>query len=1019
MIRIQNRPPPSFRNSNALNAVYWLTLSLLFVACERNRVQGRVGEVLIVGPDETLALEKVLNVPAVAMSDTGTSELHLRNVGNGIATVTKVTQLAGRATFQIQLPNSLILEPSSDIALPVVFSPDQTRDVSLERETHRAIFEIEVAGTLEEASKLRVSLAADALARDCFVPKIVDFKAVPVGRRVELPLLLSNGSSREALTTFGPIEGSALFSLAPSHEIMVPTKSMARAQVSFGPFDESASEARVVIQRSAWCAPGVTLLRGRGSLKAVTWSPADLTFGRIPLGSAQQQKVTVVNQTGAELAFTSLAVFGPGFRLTSGAPAAAKADGTTDIGIECAPTSLGLLEGELRFVIDTTPPLEASVLLRCTGGGPKIRVAPSPLNYGQIPFVAGLGPATHRKVNIYNIGTPPRNVADVSSHLVLGRNGALPFVSVLPLSENSSRDELRVLLPSSYSALGFAATPGKNSVALDFALSPKTLGLKEFEVTIYSNDALNPAVKVRLSALAVKAEPCTLETSPAVLNLGDHPKGTTTQGAISIRNKGNARCLVSGIDFTPESADAFRVIDPIQESFLVEPSQTRLITVEAAISATEAQGTRLNGILHFSTAGGQVLTPVTVRATGCLVVNPNELNFGTVKVGCRSAPRPINLYNVCNAPVLLDALFTSGEFALQSAPIIPQRFGLALLSGSTPTSLQLVFTPDSGVGAAADGGVSSAAGSLQIAYRETGVVAQSSVSLLGTPSSARFSSETFLQPRQTQADILFVIDDSCSMQDKQVALAKNLSIFFEALRSDNLDFQLGVTTTDGFSVQGRLKATPSNPIFLNAGTPNLEAKFAEKVNVGTLGSGFEQAFAGALDAVSDPNRSNANLGFLRTDAVLSVVLVTDAPEQSLQPTDFYVDGLRAAKGNRRAMVQVSTVSPTNTMAPAGCLIEGLDNGRFAEIARVTNGVATDICRANWAQDLGSIAKGLTATRKRFALKSIPENQSGISVVVDGQPSTNWTWDSATNSIVFQGEPAAGSQISVSFQTACF
>ncbi len=98
-----------------------------------------------------------------------------------------------------------------------------------------------------------------------------------------------------------------------------------------------------------------------------------------------------------------------------------------------------------------------------------------------------------------------------------------------------------------------------------------------------------------------------------------------------------------------------------------------------------------------------------------------------------------------------------------------------------------------------------------------------------------------------QADILFVIDNSASMVDESDALATNFDAFIETFtaeqppetaptladdadryleyvknRTGNVNYHLGITTTDGFDDAGRLQGDPS---FLSKTDNNVRQKF--------------------------------------------------------------------------------------------------------------------------------------------------------------------------------------------------
>jgi hypothetical protein len=203
------------------------------------------------------------------------------------------------------------------------------------------------------------------------------------------------------------------------------------------------------------------------------------------------------------------------------------------------------------------------------------------------------------------------------------------------------------------------------------------------------------------------------------------------------------------------------------------------------------------------------------------------------------------------------------------------------------------------------------------------------------PSTAVTDCNLEVVPGGAAADILFVVDDSGSMTDKQQALADNLSTFIDALVGSPvaLDLRIGVTNTSLDDYNGRTAygaaASPSGapypgppgvpfprgtiiaidpdangtgqfghftwgiahdpahlvstwgpPRILSSG-PNLARDFKANVHQGEWGSGKEQplrAMRASLDA--SMVTTGANFGFLRSGARLAVVILTDEDDCS-------------------------------------------------------------------------------------------------------------------------------------------
>ncbi|WP_420715279.1 VWA domain-containing protein [Corallococcus sp. BB11-1] len=163
-------------------------------------------------------------------------------------------------------------------------------------------------------------------------------------------------------------------------------------------------------------------------------------------------------------------------------------------------------------------------------------------------------------------------------------------------------------------------------------------------------------------------------------------------------------------------------------------------------------------------------------------------------------------------------------------------------------------------------------------------------------------------PQKT--DILFVIDNSSSMQEEQQGIATELPAFVSALKAGSgvaQEFRVGVITT---SVYQRLTITNGpdsirsfpdqegrlQPVKDEAGQPTLERfiestdpllldKFQRLVAQGTTGSGQETPFEAVRLAVASPLaqqplEEGGNAGFLRDGARLLVVVVSDEEDCS-------------------------------------------------------------------------------------------------------------------------------------------
>lgn len=135
-------------------------------------------------------------------------------------------------------------------------------------------------------------------------------------------------------------------------------------------------------------------------------------------------------------------------------------------------------------------------------------------------------------------------------------------------------------------------------------------------------------------------------------------------------------------------------------------------------------------------------------------------------------------------------------------------------------------------------------------------------------------------------DVLFVVDNSCCALEEQYWLLDGFPTFLDAIEDAQLDYRIGVTSTDmdgtygPNGTQGGLRWVKGHTII----TPDTAAPdevFSSLAGMGTSGSGSERGLPAAYAAIEGTKaNAKANEGFYRDEANLAVVVVTDEPNQS-------------------------------------------------------------------------------------------------------------------------------------------
>ncbi len=310
--------------------------------------------------------------------------------------------------------------------------------------------------------------------------------------------------------------------------------------------------------------------------------------------------------------------------------------------------------------------------------------------------------------------------------------------------------------------------------------------------------------------------------------------------------------------------------------------------------------------------------------------------------------------------------------------------------------------------------------------------------------------EVFQQAPSNEVDILWIVDNSTSMVQEQTAVANGAASFIGHLESTGMDFHIGVVTTDLSSTNPKAAALVGP--YASSATPGYQQLFASQVQVGTGGSDQEKGMQAAAEALTPPMSQQANIGFLRDEASLAIVVVSDENDCSdngalgptstgddcytqyskLTPIPDLVSQFREIKKGSPGQLTFSGIIGPDAVDGCSTAVPGK---RYATAIQMIGGVRANICDADYTgimDSLGLIAAGVLDT---FALTYLAQDDGSIAVHVndaDGnevtadevEDATNgWTYEEAADqtsaSIVFHGAavPPRGAEITVHYTFA--
>jgi len=245
-----------------------------------------------------------------------------------------------------------------------------------------------------------------------------------------------------------------------------------------------------------------------------------------------------------------------------------------------------------------------------------------------------------------------------------------------------------------------------------------------------------------------------------------------------------------------------------------------------------------------------------------------------------------------------------------------------------------------------------------------------------------------------KVDFLFAIDNSGSMSAQQTQLLNSFPGFINAIQAsldDTVDsYHVGVVSSDNYWANAPGCQTLGDLVTQNDTgaicTPfteggrfatemdDLPTKFPCMARVGSTGSPIEQPVSAAIAAVSDAKAAPGacNDGFLRDDAILVLVVLTDDPpydpdfDDAHPGTDtsgWYQAIVDAKNGNPEAMVVIGFIPWTNL----SCVVFGIESPNLIGFVDSfgDQGVKASICEPDFGPIFAQTIETIVTTCENF------------------------------------------------------
>ncbi len=765
----------------------------------------------------------------------------------------------------------------------------------------------------------------------------------------------------------------------------------------------------------------------------VTCGPG-LDFGFVAPGTSVSRPMTLRNLGNEPLTITDLSMDPTSDAEFSVAPAAPFQIPVDDPATEArenevvatftfSPTDLGRRQGTVNLGSSDPNSPRIQICVGGFGGGPTLSCSPASIDFGQV----AVGVPVQRSYVCTNAGTDDPSTTD--DNLVIE-------------SVAATSGEFQAAIRGGAVEAGYAVG---ETFTVDVTYNPVDEGQDSGAIVLRNNDTANAEHQTLVSGNGRDLPPCQYEIRPPTLRFGIVNRNNSATLEFGIANLLDTECLVTDLRLSDDADPAFTLANgPIAGASIAGFGELRV----PVTFAPPEYGTYDGKVQLYISDPADPFQEVDLRGASqepCALIAPDDLDFGTVQPGCSTRDRELQIINICDSAITITAIElnegASDEFFVRTRPSFP-----AVIPPGLSATFTMSYRPS-------DEGVD--LGSVFIT--EDNTPEPYMATLQGRGANDATQTDVFSQDDRPQVDVLWVIDNSGSLSDEQAAVAANSAAFLQFALAQQIDFQIGVTTTavtQGFGCPGGADGNESGRLFpvdgthpriLTNATADLEEHWAFNTQVG-LCHGDEQGLEAAymalsppvIDNVDDPRfpqPNDGNAGFLRRDAHLSLIFVSDEEDQSPQSTNFYYNFFLSLKGFRNANLFSAHAIVGDPVT--GCATAGAGD-RYIDVATRSGGIFQSVCAADWSESMETIGTAAFGFKTRFFLTNQPEdtNQNGLvsdtegelEVRLDGRvyPAVGprgdrrWEYVGDVNAIDFYplAVPEPGSTVEVSYRVAC-
>lgn len=478
-------------------------------------------------------------------------------------------------------------------------------------------------------------------------------------------------------------------------------------------------------------------------------------------------------------------------------------------------------------------------------------------------------------------------------------------------------------------------------------------GCSEYDLTSNPDANVGPAPDIKVA--------------PAALQYGELSDGQEEVKSFTVENIGEADLYVS--DITVAAGEGSFTVVTQEREFMLAPGETTTVDVAFTPMGVENYGT----VHVHSDDPDSPEAPVDLLGLGAvpeLAITPQHWTFSDTPIPCGDGIE-LELANIGSE------LLTITEFDYESGGLLSlDASGVQLPITLAPGENTFVNVNFAAVDIGSDTGV------LAVTSNDPRGVVEADQNGEGAYDSE--TTESFAEPGIPPVDVMFLIDQSCSMEgDNTDDIEAGIPGFITELQNVS-DWQLiQITKESGCANGGILDVTTPNPSTL------LINNAWNYTNAATYYT--EALLQLASIALAQTGPGGCNEGFLRPGALLHIIVASDEKEQSGTNWSTWLTGYEGYV-SAPELVKVSAIADLNTNCG-----DGSGGAGYEEIADATGGVKLNICNSNWGSNMTAIASDVLAGIQTYNLTDSAVEGS-IEVLVDGVATTDFDYNADSNSV---------------------